>query len=181
IMANDFRDYGIPLIRISGMKGNIVSLDGCDFLDPMMVEEKWRHFRLDKGDILISSSASTGIVAIVDEDTVGSVPYTGLIRFKPSSKLLGKYLILFISSDCYLEQINIQKTGSTIQHYGPTHLGKVKLLLPPISEQFEIAAYIDKKCTAIDVVIDKKETLIEKLTEYKKSLIYECVTGKREV
>lgn len=50
-----------------------------------------------------------------------------------------------------------------------------------MSEQREIADYLDKKCADIDTAIAKKEALIEKLAAYKKSLIYECVTGKREV
>ena len=50
-----------------------------------------------------------------------------------------------------------------------------------MSEQRQIADYLDKKCADIDTAIAKKEALIEKLAAYKKSLIYECVTGKREV
>ena len=52
---------------------------------------------------------------------------------------------------------------------------------PPLSEQQQIADYLDDKCSKIDAVIAKKQALIEKLTAYKKSLIYEVVTGKREI
>lgn len=60
-------------------------------------------------------------------------------------------------------------------------VSKMKIVIPPISEQREIINYLNEKCTAVDKSISQKEKLIEKLTEYKKSLIYECVTGKREV
>ena len=49
ILAVDFRTTGIPLIRISGMQTDRVTLEGCNFLDPAMVENKWNHFRLDLG------------------------------------------------------------------------------------------------------------------------------------
>jgi len=52
---------------------------------------------------------------------------------------------------------------------------------PPVSEQHEIADYLDTKCSDIDATIQKRELAIEKLTAYKQSLIYECVTGKKEV
>lgn len=52
---------------------------------------------------------------------------------------------------------------------------------PPLSEQKEIAEYLDKKCNKIDAAIKQKEETISKLEEYKKSLIFECVTGKKEV
>ena len=60
-------------------------------------------------------------------------------------------------------------------------IGNMKIPYPPLSEQKEIADYLDVKCAEIDAFIAKKQTVIDKLTEYKKSLIYECVTGKREI
>ena len=59
--------------------------------------------------------------------------------------------------------------------------GAIKMPLPPLSEQRAIAAYLDRKCAAIDRVVAEKEGLIADLERYKKSLIFECVTGKREV
>ena len=60
-------------------------------------------------------------------------------------------------------------------------LNKLLLPQPPLSEQKEIAEYLDKKCNQIDKAIKEKEETINKLEEYKKSLIFECVTGKKEV
>lgn len=51
----------------------------------------------------------------------------------------------------------------------------------PISEQQEIADYLDKKCSEIDQLISIKQQKIVELKEYKKSLIYEYTTGKKEV
>ena len=47
ILKKDFRDEGIPLIRISGLQSDKVLLDGCNYLDPVMVENKWKHFKLE--------------------------------------------------------------------------------------------------------------------------------------
>lgn len=60
-------------------------------------------------------------------------------------------------------------------------LSKCALIAPPLSEQKEIAEYLDKKCAEIDAVISDKQTEIQTLESYKKSLIYEYVTGKKEV
>lgn len=72
-------------------------------------------------------------------------------------------------------------TFGTQQTLGVSSIERLKIFLPNIETQKEIAGYLDKKCTAIDTAIEQKQKLIEKLTEYKKSLIYECVTGKKEV
>lgn len=60
-------------------------------------------------------------------------------------------------------------------------VARMKVLIPPLNEQKEIAAYLDAKCAEIDRLIAKKEQLVKELESYKKSLIYEVVTGKREV
>ena len=56
----------------------------------------------------------------------------------------------------------------------------LRIVVPPLAEQQEIADYLDAKCAQIDTLIGKKERLLGELEAYKKSLIYECVTGKRE-
>ncbi|MBR1761060.1 MAG: restriction endonuclease subunit S [Schwartzia sp.] len=57
----------------------------------------------------------------------------------------------------------------------------IRIVMPPLTEQREILAYLDAKTAAIDRLIAKKEQLIAEMQSCKKSLIYEVVTGKREV
>ncbi len=62
-----------------------------------------------------------------------------------------------------------------------TEFKKIKMPLPSLKEQKEIADFLDQKCSEIDLVILKKQQQLSTLDEYKKSLIYEYVTGKKEV
>lgn len=176
IMADDFQEIGVPLIRISGMKGNSVSLLGCDFLDPVKVNKKWSHFKLKFGELVVSASATTGIAAKVTEETVGAIPYTGLIRFKPRNKLHVGYLQYFLTVSVFNTQIDFQKSGTTIQHYGPTHLGRIFSVLPPYIEQLGIAKYLNNKTAQIDHKIDLLSQKAERYEKLKKSLISESVT-----
>ena len=57
----------------------------------------------------------------------------------------------------------------------------IKVVVPPLQEQREILAYLDKTCAEIDTLISKKQQYLIELENYKKSLIYEYVTGKKEV
>ena len=57
----------------------------------------------------------------------------------------------------------------------------IYMIVPPITEQNDIAEYLDTKCTEIDNLISIKLSKIDSLKEYKKSIIYEYVTGKKEV
>lgn len=150
IMAKDFADDGIPLIRIAGMKGDFVTLDGCNYLNPELVNKKWHHYKLESDDIVLTSSASLGNVAKVDQRCVGCIIYTGLIRFKCFSAINDRYLIWFFRSPEFIRQINESKTGAAIQHFGPTHLKRMLLPLPPLPEQRRIVAKIDQLMSLCD-------------------------------
>ncbi len=72
-------------------------------------------------------------------------------------------------------------TGSAQPKLSQENLSKVKVCVPPLSEQQAIADYLDEKCGEIDELIAIKQQKIEALKEYKKSVIFEYVTGKKEV
>ena len=182
ILAKDFRESGIPLIRIAGMQNDILSLDGCNYLDEEMVVNKWSHFRLDLGDILISTSASMDKICEVDEHTVGAIPYTGQIRFKMLGDVSKQYFKWFIKSPCYKKQIENQKTGGMIKHYGPTHLKKMYISLPPLAEQKRIVAKIEELLPHVDryaAAYEKLEQFNAKFPEdMKKSILQYAIQGK---
>ena len=73
ILAKDFRPEGVPLLRLKGLDRRDASLEGCNFLDPRKVEKTWSHFRLRRGDILTSTSASFGRVAVVGPEAEGAI------------------------------------------------------------------------------------------------------------
>jgi type I restriction enzyme S subunit len=153
ILRKDFRENGIPLIRISGLQTDTVSLDGCDYLDPEMVQKKWEHFKLELGDVVLCSSASIGKASIVGDDAVGAIPYTGQIRFKMSKAILRDYFLYIAISSVYLNQVNQMKTGNCIQHYGPTHLKEVIIPLPPVREQMLIVSKIKTLFGILDKIL----------------------------
>jgi type I restriction enzyme S subunit len=53
--------------------------------------------------------------------------------------------------------------------------------VPPISEQQEIADYLDEKTAKIDKLISELNTQLAELAEYKQAVISEAVTGKVDV
>lgn len=182
ILAVDFHDEGIPLLRIQNVKEAVVTDNFKTYLDPLKVKEKWEHFRVEKGDLLISASASTGLISEVDERAVGAVPYTGLIRLKPVSASITKDFIRFVvQSDLFYEQIKLLQTGSTIQHFGPIHLQQMKVVLPPVDEQNRIAKEIKHSIKHIDRLTENAESIIDLTKERKTALISAAVTGKIDV
>ncbi len=178
IMAVDFRDEGVPLVRLSGLAGQSVSLHGCNYLDPEKVEQKWSHFRLEAGDILVSCSASFGRPAIVTDVAAGAVFYTGLIRFKAKdSRLDVGYLEVFMGSPCFLRQAESAAVGGGIKHFGPSHLRQMKVPLPRPAEQNRIADCL----TSLDDLIAAQTQKLDALKTHKNGLMQQLFPSLEKV
>ena len=150
ILAVDFRDEGIPLVRLAGVGGLEVTLDGCNYLDPEMVAKRWDHFRLAADDLVISTSATFGRSSIVTDIAAGAVFYTGLIRFRSiDERLTRSYLEIYLESPHFLRQAEMAAEGGGIKHFGPTHLKQMDICLPPLDEQRRIADCLSSLDTQI--------------------------------
>ncbi|MBT9161160.1 MAG: hypothetical protein DDT26_02461 [Dehalococcoidia bacterium] len=160
ILAKDFRTEGTPLIRLAGLDVGGSVLNGCNYLDPDIVAKKWAHFALKEGDVLLSTSASLGRVAVVGADAVGAIAYTGLIRMRPrDDRLYAPFIRYVLASTDFQNQVQASGAGSVIQHFGPTHLRKMTITLPSAGEQKEIVAVLG----TLDDKIELNRRINEKL------------------
>lgn len=92
-----------------------------------------------------------------------------------------RYLNYALNSECVQAQKSCNKAKLKVVHISAFEIGNIKIALPPLDEQQEMADYLDNKCAEIEQIIADKKSQIETLDGYKKSLIYEYVTGKKEV
>ncbi|MDV6341115.1 restriction endonuclease subunit S [Nitrosomonas sp. Is24] len=182
ILAIDFQEEGIPLLRISGIQERWATLEGCNFLNPEKVNLRWNHFRLKAGDLLISASASMGSICEVGQEAEGAIPYTGIIRlWKRDNITISCYVRTLVNSAMFTTQVDLFRAGATIQHFGPTHLNRMKIVLPPIEEQEFIATFLDRETTKLDTLTVEAQRAITLLQERRTALISAAVTGKIDV
>ena len=182
IMAADFRDRGVPLLRISCLRGDVATLAGCNYLAPDMVRRRWSHFAVRAGDYLLSASASTGTVVVATEVVAGAIPYTGILRLWPLCEhTFMPFVCLFISSRSFQDQIDVAKSGVAIEHFGPSHLKRMFICLPSRDEQEAIVEAIAEETAPLGATIDSFRREISLLHEYRTRLIGDVVTGKLDV
>ena len=72
-------------------------------------------------------------------------------------------------------------TGSAQPKLSQENLNNVMLVVPPLTEQQQIAQYLEEKTASINKVIEDKQSQRDTIQQHKKSLIYEYVTGKKRV
>ena len=182
IMAADFRESGIPLLRISCLREELATLNGCNYLDPEMVALRWNHFAIRRGDYLLSASASTGEVSLATADIVGAIPYTGIIRlWGRSQKAIMEYVRLFMISGLFQDQIYRAKSGVGIEHFGPKHLNRMIITLPSVAEQEAIVGVCQETIAPLAGAIAGARREVALLREYRTRLIADVVTGKLDV
>ena len=167
-MAVDFRSEGVPLVRLAGVGGSVVTFDGCNYLDPDKVAQKWAHFRLAIDDLIISTSGTFGLSSIVTEAAAGAVFYTGLIRFRPNNSILKLgYLKAFLGSPHFARQAESAAVGGGIRHFGPTHLQRMQIPIPPPAEQHRIATCL----SSLDALIAAQSDKLSSVNTHKQGLM----------
>ena len=92
-----------------------------------------------------------------------------------------RYICYVTQCSGYQKSVEDKSSGTTMKRISRIKLGNVKIPLPPLEEQQEIADFLDAKCGEIDALMAGKKEQAETLRAYKKSLIFEYVTGKKEV
>ena len=99
-----------------------------------------------------------------------------MIVLRPSVQDTGKYLFYLMLSCRFIEYCNSVSYGVKMPRTSVDDILNAKVSLPSVSEQTQIANFLDRKTTQIDKLIRAKERKIELLGEYRASLIHEAVT-----
>lgn len=151
-------------------------------LDASEYKKRTRRLTLDKDDIVYGREGERwGLACIVPESNKYCLGQR-IMQFRCNTKFLyPKYAMYALNSEPVYLQGVADTIGSTSPHVNISTICNYLLPVPALTEQKEIADYLDAKCAEIDRLIAKKEQLVKELESYKKSLIYEVVTGKREV
>lgn len=144
-------------------------------------EAQIERFSLKIGDVVITKDSETsediGVPAYVAETKPNLVCGYHLTIIRPNSKLIvGTYLFYAVKSRLSAYQFYLAANGVT--RFGQTSQGtkNLRIVFPTLSEQKQIAAFLDWKTGQIDALIAKKKQLIAKLKEQRIAVITQAVT-----
>ena len=140
------------------------------------------YIQLSNGDLLITKDGTIGKIAKVSNMDKPSCLNSGIFVMKQTKALFEQsYLYWLLESSLLKEFNNYTSTGTTILHLYQNVFENMPFIIPSLSEQQQIAEYLDKKTEEIDSTIDKFKVQIDKLKEYRQALIAEVVTGKIDI
>lgn len=144
------------------------------------IEEPYRRARLKPGDLVITIvGAGTGNVAIVPEFLDGANITQTTARIAPNQHdMLPGYLALLLEAYVGKSQVRLFQKGAAQPGLNLEHLVAFRIPVPPVPEQSEILAHLDKYCGDFDALTTAATSAISLLQERRAVLISAAVTGK---
>ena len=115
--------------------------------------------------------------ALVNERGIITSAYIGL---KVRGPILSEYfawLLRFYD----LAKVFYSLGGGVRQSASYKEIGKIPILVPPMTEQQKIADFLEEKSAQIDLITEGINRQIELLSRYRKQVINDTVTGKLRV
>lgn len=164
--SNDFVDMGIPLIKISNIQDDKISIDNNTAYLPFEFKDKYQKFIIKYNDLLIAmSGATTGKMCRYELKNSSLLNQrVGIIRAKNNYNQNFIIHILGIYTDKMLKMAY----GGAQPNISSNDINKIKLTIPiSLTEQQKIGHYFYK----LDEFINLNKKKIKKLLNIKNALL----------
>jgi type I restriction enzyme, S subunit len=171
-------EEGVQFISAEAIKNNQIDFDLRRGFIPQELHEQYsRKCKPRRDDIfVIKSGATTGNVAYVDVDFEFSI-WSPLALIRCDKRIaFYKFVYYVLLTDVFRKQVELSWSFGTQQNIGMGVIERLKVPLPSIGEQKQIAAFLDASCEAIDAAVVAKRRQLETLDALRKSTIQRAVT-----
>lgn len=165
-MRDKPKEFGgnIPWTRIEDIEGKFLN----DSLSEQYVTEetiqKMNLKIIPKDSLIVSSSATFGVVAVVTQDLITNQTFIGLV---PREKNTLDYWYAFFQSSEARKYMKLQSAGSTIFYIARDSFEKMPISVPKIDEMIKIGEYFSN----LDNLIALHQRKLELLKEQKNGFL----------
>jgi len=173
-------------------------IDGhLDFMEATATTDEIRKFTLRRGDTIITKDSETaddiGRSAYVAASLPGVLCGYHLSVIRPTDRLEGRFIKRLFDTKYLKAVMEVSANGLTRVGLSQYSIDNLDIPLPPISEQIQIADFLDTETAKIDLIVGHQNTakdgpstgkaaeLVRLMTEYRWALITAAVTGKIDV
>ena len=172
----EFIDDGVPFLSVDGIQEGELIFDGCRYISVTDHEEYRRKALPQRDDLLMGKAASTGKIARVKVDFEFSIwSPLALIRLDPKASNSAFYE-QSLKSPIVQAQIDNLCTANTQKNISMDDIPKLILTRPPLHEQTQIAAFLDRETAKIDALVAEQRLLMVLLKEKRQAVISHAVT-----
>ncbi len=172
--SSDFRESGIPLIRISNVTENGLNKSDAVFLPEEFIDEL-KDFLLKENDTLIAmSGATTGKCCLIKSTDIPGFINQRVGRFRILNEKETDKLFVYhvVNSSRFKDELLKDAFGSAQPNVSPRDIENVKWYFPSFTEQQHIA----KILSTADAVIEKTQAAIAKYKAIKQGMLQDLFT-----
>jgi type I restriction enzyme S subunit len=167
-------DDGVPAIRSLNVKNGRLTDDDLVFFSDED-NRKLSKTRIYRGDVVIVRTGQTGVCAVVDGRFDGA-NCIDLIIVRQSRHMRSRFLQYFLASSEAEAEIAVSSNGAIQQHFNIGLVREIRLLLPSLTDQDAIVAFLDRETVKIDRLIEVRRKQVERLHEERAAVVDHAVT-----
>ncbi|WP_299681522.1 restriction endonuclease subunit S [uncultured Tenacibaculum sp.] len=173
--SKNYLEEGIPVLRISEIKNEKISLDKAVYVKESSDYEK---YIVERGDILIAmSGATTGKYGIYENNQKAyQNQRVGNLRLYYDELINKKFVYYLIGA--LKKEIEDKAYGGAQPNISSKLIENTKFKLPPLAEQERIVAKLDSLFAELDIIKERLANIPTLLKNFRQSVLNQAVTGK---
>lgn len=172
----EFIDDGIPFVSAEAVSSGEINFSKSRFISHADHHKYSKKYKPRRDDIfMVKSGATTGVVALVSTDRDFNI-WSPLAVVRCSRLAFPRYVLQTMRSRNFQESVILNWSFGTQQNIGMSVIENLRIPLPPIPEQNQIARFLDHETARIDALIEEQQRLIELLKEKRQGVISLAVT-----
>ncbi|MBT28934.1 MAG: hypothetical protein CMO01_04660 [Thalassobius sp.] len=169
-----------PYIRVKDFNENgSVDLSDIHYLKEEVYEEI-KNYTISAKDVYISIAGTIGKTGIVPKELDGANLTENACKLILDDSVYNKYLLFFTFSDDFKNQVGLNTRTTAMPKLALSRLSTIKVNIPPLEEQKQIVAILDKAFEAIDKAKANLEKNIANAKELFQSKLNEIFSQKGE-
>ena len=169
-------DTGIPMLEAKHINGT--NTYNSNNFDKFISNESYKTFirdDIEENDILFVTVGTIGKANLVNKNP-NFVIAQNIIAFRPNNDINSRFFLNYLRSQEIKEAMNTTNKNSILDSIKISDFIQVRVSIPQIEEQRQIANFLDKATAKIDTLIEKQTKQIELLKEKRQAVISHAVT-----
>jgi type I restriction enzyme, S subunit len=169
-----------PYLRVQNVFEDRIDLD--DVMEMDFPLDDYKKFKLEPGDILLNEGQSPELLgrpAIYRGELSGACFTNTLIRFRVYSPLAPEYPLIVFRAYMRTGRFTREGTITTnIAHLSSGRFAKIEFPLPPLKEQEEIVAEVERRLSVIDELEAAVEANLTRADRLRQTILARAFSGR---
>lgn len=179
--SKDYSESGHFVMRIGNVQNGYISLSDPKFIQ-LPSDGALQRFVLSEGDILVSLTGNVGRIGVVKREHLPAAvnQRVAKITVNKSSPATREFLLFFLYSDRFREELMGAGHGAAQQNVSTKDLVQIQLPIPPLPEQRRIVGILDEAFVGITTAKANAEKNLQNARALFESHIHSVFTQRHK-